>query len=82
MTAPVAINKEFANHVLNDHGVARSGDITHAFDTLLNTLLHINPDASREMSLVRTKLEEASFYARKALALNPVHQKVGNSSTT
>lgn len=34
-----------------------------------------NSDAGREMAIVRTKLEEASFFAKRAMAMNPENQK-------
>ena len=65
------MNKEFTVHMLNDDGKAKAKAIAEAFDTCLNTLLEINPGPSREMSIVRTKLEEASFFAKKAMASMP-----------
>ena len=65
------MNKEFQVHVLNEAGKAKANAIAAAFDELLDKLLKINPDPTREMSLVRTKLEEASFFAKKAMACEP-----------
>ena len=62
------MNKEFEVHMLNDLGKIKANLIAKAFDDLLTTLLAINTEPTREMSLVRTKLEEASFFAKKAMA--------------
>ena len=67
------MNKEFQVHMLNEQGKSKAHTIANAFDTLLNTLIAINPESSREMSLVRTKLEEASFFAKKAMANDPTN---------
>ena len=65
------MNKEFTVHMLNDEGKAKAKAIAEAFDACLNKLLEIAPGPSREMSIVRTKLEEASFFAKKAMASIP-----------
>ena len=62
------MNKEFEVHMLNDQGKQKAREIAQAFDELLTKLLVINPGPSREMSLVRTKLEEGCFFAKKAMA--------------
>lgn len=62
------MNPEFQVHMLNENGKAKADAIAHAFDLLLITLVQIAPFASREMSLCRTKLEEACFFAKKAMA--------------
>jgi len=64
------MNKEFAVHMLNDDGKAKSAQIAEAFDECLEKLLVLCP-AGRELALVRTKLEEASFFAKKAMASAP-----------
>lgn len=76
------MNKEFAVHMLNDDGKANAKKIADAFDTLLTTLTepHVEGDnpatvpicpPSRETSIMRTKLEEACFFAKKAMASAP-----------
>jgi len=65
------MNKEFAVHMLNEGGKAKATAIANAFDECLTTLLAILPEPSREMSIARTKLEEACFFAKKAMASKP-----------
>ena len=79
------MHKEFEVYKLNEEGVAKAKEIAIKFDALLESLetLCSRPSVSkggitlptnhavnaREMSLVRTKLEEASFFAKKAMSL-------------
>jgi hypothetical protein len=71
------MHKEFEVHMLNEAGKLKAKAIAEAFDTLLTSLENITPmDDSRslghrEMALVRTKLEEAAFFAKKAMAVQP-----------
>lgn len=77
------MNKEFAVHMLNDAGKAKAKRIAEAFDRLLVELTTpATPDdpsivcpPSRETSLLRTKLEEACFFAKKAMASDPVNNE-------
>jgi hypothetical protein len=62
-----AMNKEFAVHMLNDQGKRRATAIAETFDACLEKLLTLCPPG-RELAIVRTKLEEASFFAKKAMA--------------
>jgi hypothetical protein len=62
------MHKEFQVHMLNETGKAKATAIAEAFDELLTKLVNITGEPSREMSLCRTKLEEASFFAKKAMA--------------
>lgn len=57
----------FAVHTLTDEGKHKAQDIAEAFDGLLKKLGSLVPDG-REMAIVRTKLEEACFFAKKAMA--------------
>ncbi len=61
------MNKEFAVHMLNDAGKAKARSIAEHFDQLLAALCEVCPP-SRELAIVRTKLEEACFFAKKAMA--------------
>lgn len=62
------MNREFGVHMLNEEGKTKARMIAEAFDALLEALLIIDPQPSREMSVCRTKLEEACFFAKKAMA--------------
>lgn len=77
------MNKEFTSHMLNEAGKAKANAIAEAFDRLLVTLTTpATPDDAtvlcppgREVSLVRTKLEEACFFAKKAMAVQRENQQ-------
>jgi len=61
------MNKEFTFHKLTNEGMAQAKAIADLFDSLLDQLKHYCPEG-REFSLVKTKLEEACFFAKKAMA--------------
>jgi len=61
------MNKEFEVHKLNESGFAKVTKLAQEFDDLLTNIAHWIP-ASRELSIVRTKLEEACFFAKKGIA--------------
>ena len=74
------MNREFDSHLLNDRGIASALKIGASFDALLesldptdNRITGLCPKG-REMSIVRTKLEEACFFAKKAMAMQPENQ--------
>lgn len=68
------VDKMFQFHKLNTEGIHRAIVIAERFDTLLHDLSLLCPD-SREFSLCKTKLEEACFFAKKAMANNPDNQE-------
>jgi len=68
------LNPEFETYPVNEIGLAKIKLFREAFDTLL-TLIVSNLPPGRELSLVRTKLEEASFYAVKSLSKQLPNQK-------
>ncbi len=64
------MNREFEVHMLNATGKAKAMMIAEAFDDCLERLKVVCP-AGRELALVKTKLEEACFFAKKAMASDP-----------
>lgn len=70
------IRKEFEVHILNDDGLVKAKDIALLSSNFLTDLEAIvGTSEGREMSIVRTKLEEVVFFAKKAMASIPEHQK-------
>lgn len=67
------IEPEFAFHKLNEEGQNKAKTIALYFSDLLFSLQSYCP-ASRELSIVKTKLEEACFFAKKAMANQPKNQ--------
>lgn len=61
------MNKEFQVHMLTEDGKSKAQAIASAFDECLEKLKGLCPEG-RELSIVKTKLEEASFFAKKAMA--------------
>lgn len=59
----------FQVHMLTDDGKVKAARIANVFDAALTELQAICP-GGREMSIVTTKLEEAAFFAKKAMAHN------------
>lgn len=69
------IRKEFDVHMLNDDGIAKAKDIALAFSACLNEVEKLCGEEGREVAIVRTKLQEAAFYAKRAMAMLPQNQK-------
>lgn len=65
----------FEVHKLNDEGMKRAEKLAAIFEGALREIEALNPMDGRELSIVKTKLEEACFFAKKALAKNAAHQK-------
>lgn len=65
----------FQFHRLNDDGIKKANYIAEAFDTCLSTVRAMCPEG-REFAIVKTKLEEASFFAKKAMANAPENQNL------
>lgn len=61
------MHEAFAVHMLTDEGKKKAAAIAQVFDTALRELSFVCP-SGREMSIVTTKLEEAAFFAKKAMA--------------
>jgi hypothetical protein len=59
---------EFAVHMLNTRGKAAAGQIADAFDECLSKLEGIVGEHAPYMQISKLKLEEACFFAKKAMA--------------
>ena len=79
MTAEQAaspIRPEFGVHLLNEEGISKAQQMALKFSELAYWLEGAGMCVSgRELSLAKTKLEEACFFAKKAMATNLVNQK-------
>ena len=71
------MNSEFAVHILNEEGVAKAKEIAYNFDNLLEWLKTVCTE-DREFSIVKTKLEEACFFAKKSMENNLANQSMDN----
>lgn len=69
----------FKSHKLNPDGILKVNFVRNSFNDLLEELFKLLPD-NREFSIVRTKLEEASFFAVKSIATSPKNQDPNNQS--
>lgn len=65
----------FRFHKLNAGGIQKAQEIAEAFNALLNKLYPLCEEG-RELSIVRTKLEEASFFAKKSMANSGKNQEI------
>lgn len=63
----------FQFHRLNEDGIKKAEEIAATFNDCLRVLKAMCPDG-REFSIVKTKLEEASFFAKKAMANDKSNQ--------
>lgn len=64
---------EFQVYKLNEKGFEYVNRIKDEFNRLLGVIVSLCP-ASRELSIARTKLEEACFFTKKCVANNPDNQ--------
>lgn len=69
------IRAEFSVHLLNPQGVERAEAIAFAFSLLLEELEQLCGTDGREMAIVRTDLQRAAFFAKRAMAVRPENQK-------
>lgn len=75
------MNPEFAVHMLNGEGIAKARKLAEVFDTHLDEVSKLCPPG-REFSIVKTKLEEACFFAKKAIAAHPSNQVEATATPT
>lgn len=67
----------FGFHKLNPLGQSKAQDIQAVYELLLAKLEYLIGDAKycREFSIAKTKLEEACFYSKKAMAIHKENQE-------
>lgn len=61
------MHAQFADYMLTDEGKRKAEEIAKSFDDLLTKLEALCPEG-RHLALVRTNLETACFYAKKAMS--------------
>lgn len=70
------MRQEFSVHLLNDAGLAKATDLGKIFSDALDAIEAIVPPG-RERALVVTKMQEASFFAKRGIAVVEANQKAG-----
>jgi len=66
----------FKVHLLNDKGIERAKLMQAKFEELAEVLkTECGCEEGRQFSLALTKLEEACFFAKKAMACNTANQQ-------
>lgn len=68
------VRQEFQVHLLNDQGIGRAQMLGAVFSEALDRIEAIIPPG-RDRAIVVTKLQEASFFAKRAIAADPVNQE-------
>lgn len=71
----MGIRPEFQVHLLNENGISKAMLLAATFTDTLNEIERLAGHDGREMAIVRTKMEEACFFAKKALANRQENQR-------
>ena len=61
------IDPLFSSTLYSRAGLEKHKIISEEFTRLLHSVEELLPGGSRELSIIKAKLEEAAFYAKKAL---------------
>jgi len=69
------VNPLFEVHMLNEQGKGLAKSLAGEFHGFLSSIEGMCGTEGREMAIVRTKLEEACFFAKKAMANKPENQQ-------
>lgn len=68
------MRSEFQVHMLNEQGKAKAAAIAEVFSEALDKLEKLDVDG-RELALVKTKSEEACFFAKRSMASKAQNQE-------
>lgn len=71
MDPDIKIRPEFTVHKLNADGLHMAAQVAKVLSCALNDLEAVCGTDGREMAVVRTKLQEAGFFAKRAVAMRP-----------
>ena len=72
----MSIRPEFAVHMLNDEGKKKAVRMAEAFSALMTELDAMAQGGDgRSLAISKTKLEEACFFAKRAMASAPSNQQ-------
>lgn len=72
------VRSEFQVHLLNDEGISKAAELSVVFSQALTKIEHLvprTPETGRLLALVTTKLQEASFFAKRAIAVDVTNQR-------
>lgn len=74
---------EFQVHMLNEAGIAKATELGEIFTTALDAIERVMSaggaapqEVARCRAIVVTKLQEASFFAKRGIAVDPANQKL------
>ncbi len=73
------MRKEFEFHNLTNEAAKKYHDVVTLFSVFLDNLETMCPPG-REFALVKTKLQEACFFAKKSISLEPSNWKSNENS--
>lgn len=68
------MRKEFCVHILNEQGKTKATAVAEVFSEALDKLEALGVDG-RELALVKTKSEEACFFAKRSIASKTENQE-------
>lgn len=68
------MRQEFQVHRLNEAGLEKAGKIAERFSTFLDDLEALCGADGRDIAIVRTKLQEANFFAKRSIATIKANQ--------
>jgi hypothetical protein len=71
----IVIREEFDVHLLNEKGLAKAREIGVVYSQLLDELDRLCGTEGREVAIMRTKLQESAFFAKRAMAVRPENQQ-------
>ncbi len=64
----------FKVHLLNEDGIRKALNIANAYEDILAYLETVCIEG-RDLAIVRTKLQEASFFSKRAMAMSELNHK-------